>query len=184
MTISISANDIRGDIKLNLQNSSCVKTELLLRTQSTPNETYIHNEEKMYSVGVWISQQIFHKWWFNYGNWLDPSQIFQNLEKKIFGKFLVIQKIIIQWSSAWCMFKNWYSGKFSSKKFGLFTFGLYTLILDTDEGRFEQFSNKVSELKGIHKNWVTFQTLNANEMKAHLMLFRIIYQWIFSVNHV
>ena len=40
---------IRRDSKLNVQKCSCVKTEHLLRTQRTPNESYIHKEEKMSS---------------------------------------------------------------------------------------------------------------------------------------
>ena len=40
---------IRGYFTLNLQKSSCAKTEHLLRAQSIPNERSIHKEGKMYS---------------------------------------------------------------------------------------------------------------------------------------
>ena len=50
------------------------------------------------------------------------------------------------------MIKYWYLGKFLSKKIVLLTFGLWTLILETEEGRAEKIAKKIYKLKSIHKN--------------------------------
>ena len=112
-----------------------------------------------------------------------PRKFFKIMKKNL-GKFLLTQKVILQWSCAFSMINYKYQGKFSCKKNYLFTLGLYTIILETENGRVEKLAKKSSELKGINKNWEIFKTSNAYEMKVHLVLFKRIYHLTFSVKHV
>ena len=68
---------VRGGSNLNLQKSSCVKTEHLLRMQSILNERSIQKEGKMCSIGFLNLLQIFYKWGFKRGTSAYPSQVFQ-----------------------------------------------------------------------------------------------------------
>ena len=104
-----------------------------------------------------------------------PLPSFAKTSKKNFGKIFAIQKVILQWSCAFSLIKYWYLGKFLSKKIVLLTFVLWTLFLETEEGRAEKLAKKIYKLKSTHKNWATYQTCNAYEMKVYLALFKMTY---------
>ena len=124
--------------------------------------------------GYWILNRFFTNEDSKQVHLYTPIKFFKNF-KKIFGKIFAIQKVILQWSCAFSLIKYWYLGKFLSKKIVLLTFGLWTLILETEEGRAEKLAKKINKLKSIHKNWAIFQTCNAYEMKVHLVVFKMIY---------
>ena len=134
-------------------------------------------------MGSWISNRFCTNEDLREVHLHTPSKFFKILKKK-FGKFLDIRKVITQWSCAIDMMKYRYSGKFLMKNIELLIFGLCTIILGREEGRAEKLTKKISKEMTIHKNWATFQTWNAYEMKLHSMLYKIIYQWNFQGNHV